>query len=173
MEQDVKCKLLFDLALILHSITRRYLTLYPTLQQITIAPFLPFQQEDLKSILRDRIQYLSAKYEGLHWKRLQISNIAIDYFLSTEHVEYFDLYGNDNDPSILTFSLRGANSLQNALVHTLHTKLISGSRRRPYKVAFVDVTSIDDERWETVLEWCEDNSGLVELCEEEWRLELR
>jgi uncharacterized Zn finger protein len=55
----------------------------------------------------------------------------------------------------------------------LHTKLISGSRRRPYKVAFVDVTSIDDERWETVLEWCEDNSGLVELCEEEWRLELR
>lgn len=143
------------------------------MQQMTIAPFLPIQQEDLKSILRIRIQFLSTKYEGLHWKRLQISNTAIDYFLGTEHVEYFDFNGKDNDPSVLTFSLRGANSLQgNALVHTLQTKIISGSRRRPYKVAFVDVTAIDDERWETVFMWCEDNSGLVELCEEEWRFEL-
>ena len=111
----------------------------------------------------------------MHWKRLQLSRTAIDYFLSTDHVEYFDLLGNDNDASdSLTFSLRGAKSLEgNALVQALHTKLISGTRRRPYKIAFVDINPLNDS-WETVLSWCnEDNaSGLMEDCEEDWRLVL-
>lgn len=140
-------------------------------------PFLPFQQEDLKSILRSRIQSINTKYQGLHWKRLHLSNTAIDYFLSTDHVEYFDLYRTDNNPeNVLTISLRGANSLEgNALVQALHTKLINGTRRRPYKVAFVDITALDNETWETVFAWCNDSSSVLldeEECQVEWRYVL-
>jgi hypothetical protein len=140
-------------------------------QQLTIAPFLPFQKEDLKSILSNNIQLLNRKYQDIHWKRLHLSNTALDYFLSTDHVEYFDLFGKANDSTTLTFSLRGATSLQkNALVQTLRRKLMSGVRRRPYKVAFVDVTASRDEKWETVLAWCDDES--FDNCEEEWRFFL-
>jgi hypothetical protein len=148
------------------------------LQKLTIVPFLPFQQDDLKSILRSRIQYINTKYEGLNWKRLHLSNTALDYFLSTEHVEYFDLFGKDNDDpsSILTFSLRGAKALEgNALVKALHTKLINGTRRQPYKVAVVDVSALGDNYSirEAVFSWCaDDESGALEECEEEWRLML-
>ena len=149
-----------------------YLFLCFLLQHLAIAPFLPFQSEDLKSILRSRIQYLDTKYEGIHWKRLHLSNTAIDYFLSTDHVEYFDLLTKDDNP--LTFSLRGAKALEgNALVQALQTKLISGTRRRPHKIAFVDITAFHDEMWQTVLSWCNaDASGQLEACEEEWRLVL-
>ena len=62
---------------------------------------------------------------------------------------------------------------ENALVRALRTKLTSGTRKRPYKVAFVDVAALDDEEWETVLAWCkEDELGRLIDCEEEWRLVL-
>lgn len=62
---------------------------------------------------------------------------------------------------------------ENALVRALRTKLTSGTRKRPYKVASVDVTALDDEKWETVLLWCEDDeSGRLMDCEVEWRLVL-
>lgn len=142
-------------------------------QHLTIAPFLPFQSEDLKSILRSRIQYLDAKYEGIHWKRLHLSNTAIDYFLSTDHVEYFDLLTEDDNA--ITFSLRGAKALEgNALVQAFHAKLINGTRRRPHKIAFVDMFAVHDEMWQTVLSWCDDTDtpGQLEKCEEDWRLVL-
>ena len=146
-----------------------------TPQQLTVAPFLPFQQEDLQSILRSRIQHLDTKYRGLQWKRLHISNNGLEYFLSTDHVEYFDLVSEeDYDLMTLTFSLRGANVLEdNALVQGLHSKLISGTRRRPYKVASLDINNLDDSRWETVFTWCnEDRNGVLEECKEEWRSAL-
>lgn len=75
----------------------------------------------------------------------------------------------------LTFSLRGGKALEgNVVVQTLHTKLISDRRGRPYKIAFVDLNAMEDD-WETVLSWCNEDiaSGLMEDCEEAWRLVLR
>lgn len=59
-------------------------------------------------------------------------------------------------------------------MRALRTKLTSGTRKRPYKVALVDVSALDDDTWETVSAWCkEDELGRLTDCEEEWRLVLK
>ena len=124
-------------------------------------------------IFQSKIERLNAKYQGLQWKRLEVSNAALNYFVGIDHVEYLDLLRDDIDKeksdveALLTFSKSGAHALNdNALWQALMTRLVRGTRRRPYKVATVD---LDDNSWETVFRWCDDGEPGLENWEEEWR----
>jgi len=138
----------------------------------TVAPFLPFQQEDLSSILQSRVQTLNLKYQGLHWKRLDVSLAAIKYFTSVDHVEYLDLFNvnkapdeDDGNVALLTFSTGGAHALDNnALWQALRTRLITGTRRRP---GFTLKVGLVANSRETMFSWCNIENGL-ENCELEW-----
>lgn len=120
---------------------------------MSIVPILPFQQEDLISILSSRIQNINIKYQNLqYWKNLDVSSSTIRYFVGVDHVDYFDLYGSNggssndgvsNDGSeeqddsdnnammhqpALTISTSGAHALDNnALWSSLRTGLMINS----------------------------------------------
>eukprot|EP00970_Alexandrium_tamarense_P002793 scaffold390_cov191-Alexandrium_tamarense.AAC.8 len=140
---------------------------------VSIVPFLPFQQDDLSSMLRSKVQLMNVRFKGVNWKRLEVSNTSLDLFVGSNHVEYFDLYDNESERGspLLTFSTSGGNALDhNSPWKALKNKL-SHTKRRPYKVAFVDI-DVENDGWKTVLEWCEDGESGLEGCEVEWRLFL-
>ena len=143
----------------------------------TVAPFLPFQQGDILSILRNEVHRMDLKYQGFRWKRLEVSNTALDYFVGIDHVEYFDLFRNEvdgdeenDDGIVLTFSTSGAGALaSNPFWQVLSSKLARGTRHRPYKVGFVD---FDMKSSEILLFWCDDGAAGLDNCEEEWQSPL-
>ncbi|KAL7531591.1 hypothetical protein ACHAXR_006316 [Thalassiosira sp. AJA248-18] len=140
----------------------------------TVAPFFPFQQEDVASILQSRVQTLNMKYHGLHWNRLEVSHATIKHSVGVDHVEYLDLYNSnhgsgeeESNMPLLTFSTSGAHALDNnALWQTLRNRLIAGTRRRPGLTLKVN---LDDKNKETVFSWCSIEKGGLESCEVEWR----
>eukprot|EP00581_Thalassiosira_minuscula_P018014 CAMPEP_0183732182 /NCGR_PEP_ID=MMETSP0737-20130205/37722_1 /TAXON_ID=385413 /ORGANISM="Thalassiosira miniscula, Strain CCMP1093" /LENGTH=742 /DNA_ID=CAMNT_0025965111 /DNA_START=1 /DNA_END=2226 /DNA_ORIENTATION=+ len=124
--------------------------------QITIVPFLPFEQEDLASILQSQVQKFNRKYQGVYWSKLEVSHAVIKQLTSVEHVEYLDLYNandgeeeeGEEDTSLVTFSFRGARALDdNAPWRTLRTRLTTGTRRRPGMILRLD---LDDDGKEMV-----------------------
>lgn len=138
-------------------------------QHSIIAPILPFQQEDLSSIMQGRIQMLNRMNQNHHWKRLEVSLATIRYFVGADHVEYFDLGEPDEGDGAstwLTFATGGAHALDNnALWQTLRTRLATGTRRRPGLTLRV---GLDDGSTETTFSWCKLENG-EESCELEWR----
>jgi len=139
-----------------------------------IAPLLPLQRQDINSLLISKFDQLDRTLRGTQWKRLEISNDAINLFVDEDHVEYFDLFRKDttnsdkkSDKALLTFSVSGAMTLdQNSWWKALSNKIVDGTRRRPNDVAFID---IDKESHETVFCWMDDND-VSDHCKEEWRL---
>jgi len=139
-----------------------------------IAPLLPLQRQDINSLLISKFDQLDRTLRGTQWKRLEISNDAINLFVDEDHVEYFDLFRKDttnsdkkSDKALLTFSVSGAMTLdQNSWWKALSNKIVDGTRRRPNDVAFID---IDEESHETVFCWMDDND-VSDHCKEEWRL---
>ena len=116
---------------------------------------------------------MNVRFKGVNWKRLEVSNASLDLFVGSNHVEYFDLYDSESERGspLLTFSTSGGNALDhNSPWRALKNKL-SHTKRRPYKVAFVDI-DVENDGWKTVLEWCEDGESGLEGCEVEWILFL-
>ena len=123
--------------------------------------------------MQNRVQTLNQKYEGLQWKRLEVSHATIKHTVGIDHVEYLDLYKHydrseeeeQSDLALLTFSASGAHAL-NGLWQTLRTRLVTGTRRRPMSTLKVN---LDHDSKEAVFKWCNRENGGVERCEEEWR----
>lgn len=138
-------------------------------------------------IVQRWFQKLSDKYVDVHWARLDVSTSALEYVVGMDQMNYLDLYndGNfqptktreevddDDDESqkpLITFSTNGAHALHENSVYTvLRSKLKSGTRRRPYKAAFLDV---DEDTLEYILSWCDPKYVDVNECEGEWLLRL-
>jgi len=165
---------------------------------IPIVPFLPFQEEDMLLVIQRWFQELSDMYQDIHWTRLDVSTSALEYSVGMDHVDYLDLYhdgnfqrtktkdddendnndDNDDDESqqslskpLITFSTNGAHALQheNSVYTALKSKLKNGTRRSPYKVAFLDM---DEDTLEYILSWCDPEYVDVNECETEWRLRV-
>jgi hypothetical protein len=156
-----------------------------------IVPFLPFQEDDMLLIMQSRFQELSMKYKDVHWVQFDVSTSALSFSVGVDRVDYLDLYDDGNfqptevrdadDEShqqsssssskpLITFSTNGAHALRDNFIYTtLKSKLIGGTRRRPYKAAFLD---LDEDTLEYVLSWCDPDHADVKECEEEWRLRL-
>ncbi|KAL3768593.1 hypothetical protein ACHAW5_001890 [Stephanodiscus triporus] len=143
----------------------------------TIAPVLPFQQEDLSSMLHSRVQSLNLKYQGVLWKRLDVSLAAIRFFVGSDHVEYSDLFdGNGRHAEInenektgvaaasFAFSTHGAHALdRNALLEAIQSMSIVGISRPGSTLKI----GVDEFRKETT-NWCDTTNG-SESCDAEWR----
>jgi hypothetical protein len=143
--------------------------------QATIAPVLPFQQEDLSSILHGSIQAVNLKYQGIRWERLEVSLAAIRYFVGLDHVKYSDLFHvddkqakideNETTGSALTlfsYSTRGAHALdRNALLEAIQSMSITG-------LSSVLKIGLDDLSKEATFRLCHSYNGL-ESCDVEWR----
>jgi hypothetical protein len=159
-------------------------------QSMTIVPFLPFQEEDMLLVMESKFRELSDMYQDVHWVRLDVSASALSLFVGMDQMDYLDLYPNgsfqptktrddDNeevdesssDHPLITFSTNGAHALQDSFLYTtMKTKLISGTRRRPYKVALLGT---DEDNLEYILSWCDpEYDEMKTQCEEEWRLPI-
>lgn len=144
-------------------------------QHATIAPVLPFQQEDLSSILHGSIQAVNLKYQGIRWKRLEVSLAAIRYFTGLDHVKYSDIFHIDdmqgefdeNETKGLAvtsfpYSTRGAHALdRNALLEAIQSMSIKGSS----SVVKIDFNYSSKE---ATFRLCNLYNGL-ESCDVEWR----
>jgi hypothetical protein len=144
-------------------------------QHATIAPVLPFQQEDLSSILHGSIQAVNLKYQGIRWKRLEVSLSAIRYFVGLDHVNYSDLVHIDDMQAemdenettssaltLFTYSTRGAHALdRNALLEAIQSISITGS-------SSILKIGLDDLSKEALFRLCNSYNGL-ESCDVEWR----
>lgn len=116
---------------------------------------------------------MNLKYQGLHWKRLEVSLAAMKYFTGVNHVDYLDLYNDrvyeeedGNSAALLTFSSGGAHALgDNALWQTLRTRLVTGTRRRPGLSMKV---GLDENSKEATFSWCKSENNGLESCELEW-----
>ncbi|KAL7446042.1 hypothetical protein ACHAXH_009654, partial [Discostella pseudostelligera] len=84
----------------------------------TVVPILPFQPDDLASILQSRVQALSVQYQEIVWKRIEISLATIRYFVGVDNIQYSDLHTVHDDH--YTISNLGAHALDdNVLLQTL------------------------------------------------------
>jgi hypothetical protein len=148
-----------------------YFFLY--LQHATLAPVLPFQQEDLSSILHGSVQTVNLKYQGIRWKRLEVSLAAIRYFVGSDHVKYSNLFHDmqseidENETTgsadaSYTYSNQGAHALdQNALLEAIQNMSITGPSTI-LKIGFDDLSK------EAIFRLCNSDNGL-ESCDVEWR----
>ena len=116
--------------------------------------------------MQGRVQALNRNYQGLHWKRLDVTLATIKYFTSEDHVEYLELYNysdeGNGDSALLNFSTSGAHSLDNnPLWQTLRTRLVTSTQRRPSLTLKV---GLDEKSKETSVSWCSHDNG-SESCE--------
>ena len=139
-------------------------------RSMTIVPILPFQHEDLSSILQGRIQGINIKYQGVHWKNLVVSLAAIRYHVDVDHVNFSDTYTSKHDDGeeeismALSYSTNGAHSIiNNILWQRLHPGITAVDRRRPESTLKVD---IDENSKELRFSWCKIENGL-ETCQVE------
>jgi len=130
--------------------------------------------------LHGRIQALNLKYQGIHWKRLEVSLAAIRYFVGFDHVEYSDLFDvpdkhaeNDENEKTraaaasFTFSTRGAHALdRNALLEEIQSMSITGTPSRPDSILKI---GLDDLSKEATIRWCNFYNNGLESCDVEWR----
>jgi len=134
---------------------------------VTIVPILPFQHEDLSSILQGRIQGVNIKYQGVHWKNLVVSLAAIRYHVGIDHINFLDTYTANDGEEInmaLSYSTNGAHSINNNILwQRLHTGITAVDRRRPESTLKVD---IDENSKELRYSWCKIENGL-ETCQVE------
>ena len=127
---------------------------------MTIAPFLPFQQDDIAAILQRRIQALGKKYQMLDlWKRLDVSYATIKHSVGVDHeTEYVDLYATthhhhgfeeEDDEGVNrlhSYAARGAHALDsNTLWKALKSRAREMEQRpdRVLNVRYVETYSDD------------------------------
>lgn len=128
-----------------------------------VVPILPFQQDDLASILQDRVQALSVQYQQIFWKRIEISLAAIRYFVGVDHVKYSDLFTVNNDDHY-TYSTYGARALDdNVLMQTLHG-MVKPDVQRLHPDMTLRIGFDDSSSNEVIFRWCITQNGL-ESCE--------
>jgi hypothetical protein len=128
-------------------------------------------------MLHSRVQSSNLKYQGILWKRLEVSLAAIRFFVGSDHVEYsdlFDVHGrhaeiNENEKTgvaaaSFAFSTRGAHALnRNALLEAIQSMSIVGISR-PGSTLKIGV----DEFKKDTTTWCDTTNG-SESCDAEWR----
>jgi len=125
---------------------------------MTIVPILPFQHEDLSSILQGRIQGINLKYQGDHWKNLVVSLAAIRYHVDVDHINYTTKQDDEEINMALSYSTNGAHSINNNILwQRLHTGITAVDRRRPESTRKVD---IDENSKELRYSWCKIENGL-------------
>jgi len=136
---------------------------------MTIVPILPFQHEDLSSILQGRIQGINLKYQGDYWKNLVVSLAAIRYHVGVDHINFSDTYTANDGEEIdmaLSYSTNGAHSINNNILwQRLHTGITAVDQRRPKSTLKVD---IDEDSKELRFSWCKIDNGMETCQVESW-----
>lgn len=123
-------------------------------------PILPFQPDDVASILQSRVHALSVQYQEIVWKRIEISLAAIRYFTGVDYITYSDLHTIHDDHYAI--STLGAHALDdNVLLHTLKDMTKPDVRKHPDMILRI---GLDDTSNDATFRWCHTVNG-VEGCE--------
>jgi hypothetical protein len=146
-------------------------------QHATIAPIMPFQEEDLLGLLYSKVQALNLQHQGVCWMRLEVSLATIRFFLGSDHVEYSDLLAihdmsvdieDDNQSGTVrsfTFSTLGAFALdQNSLLRAIESITKTGTLSRLDSILKIGV---DNASKEIIFQWCSFTDDGLESCEVE------
>lgn len=128
-----------------------------------MVPILPFQQDDLASILQARVQALSIQYQDILWERIEISLAAIRFFVGVDYVNYSD-FSTVLDDEHSTYSTFGAHALgDNVLLQTLHDLARQREQRHPAMTLRIGLDKGSGGN-EATFQWCSTQHGL-ESCE--------
>ena len=137
-------------------------------QPTIVVPVLPFQQDDLASILQDRVQDLSIEYQGIVWKRIEISLAAIRYFVGVDHIKYSNLSTVQHDEHHhCAYSTFGAHALDdNMLLQALYNLVAKPSvERHPDMTLRIGFDGSGSSIDKATFRWCMALDGL-ESCDE-------
>ncbi len=126
-----------------------------------MVPILPFQPDDLASILQSRVQALSVQYQEIVWKRIEISLATIRYFVGVDNIQYSDLHTVHDDH--YTISNLGAHALDdNVLLQTLEGMSKPDVQKHPDMILRIGLDESTGN--EATFRWCHTVNGL-EGCE--------
>lgn len=135
-----------------------------------IVPFLPLGYSELKDIMQQKVAVLSSRYTGRLWKRLEISDKAIEFISGPRFVNYRELRRGDS--SLLVFAKNGAHPIageNGALTNLLRDHVKRGTFDDPDSIVKLDHRP---ETQEWTLIWCIERKGndvpSSQECEERW-----
>jgi hypothetical protein len=159
----------------IHESIAQHLNITDSRSIATILPFGPFTQDSLLLLLRQHIDDLSRKYMGLAWKRLEITETALNALLSEHRVEYLQ-WRSKSTNFVLQVAVDGAKVLDPGRSPTM-TKLYAQTNQfvqqrnpDPNRVAVLDHEEGTAALQKGVFRWCknEDRSN----CEEAHRFRI-
>lgn len=119
----------------------------------SVAVFMPLSVPQVELILRNKVRQLSAQHEETLWKRLVVTERTLRHFVGMEHINYLSMKKRDSESILLTFSKRGAHTLDDGIcMQTLR----SIRRRISPRPGFVAVFDYDRDTKQATMKWCTD-----------------
>mmetsp|Transcript_34180 Transcript_34180/g.68919 ORF Transcript_34180/g.68919 Transcript_34180/m.68919 type:complete len:727 (+) Transcript_34180:67-2247(+) len=122
----------------------------------SVAVFMPLRVPQVEFILRNKVRQLSAQHKETLWKRLVVTERTLRHFVGMEHIDYLSMKKRDSESILLTFSKRGAHTLDDGIcMQTLR----SIRRRVSPRPAFVAVFDYDPDTKQATMKWCTDTTN--------------
>jgi len=125
-----------------------------------VAPFAVLGRDELKDILRQTVGKISSANEGKLWKRLDVSNSALNLLTGPKYVDYVQFLSKEGADSVLSpFSERGAHALDDGVLLQMlkgrAMRYLAGSSDR-INTDSIAVFSVSIEKGTAMLSWCPD-----------------
>ena len=121
----------------------------------SIAIFMPLGMPQVESVLRSKIKQLSKQHEESVWKRLDVTERTLEHCGGPDHIEYLSLKKKNSESVILTFSKRGAHTVEDGICMQTLRSIRPRISPRP---EFIAVFDWDHDSRQAAMKWCSDTA---------------